>query len=160
MSTFEVRGSGEIQKLSKALKQAGHTELRKQLHKGLKAAAKPLVKEAKDAAKETFPKRGGLAAREGKIPFRSQLLTGSAPGLRIVAPGKYVVGKTVNATGRFRHPVFADGKKTRKEWSWVNQTVPGGRGWFDRRMQDSAPAVRPEIEAAMQRVIDKIVREG
>lgn len=154
---FRVTGANDFLKLSKALKVAGRTEMRKELNKGMRDAAKPLAKEAKQAALETFPARGGLAKRESKIPFRPQTRTGATPGVRIVAPGKYVVGKTVNASGRFRHPVHADPDKTRREWRWVNQQVPGGQGWFDRRMEAGAPAIRKELEKAMEAVAQKII---
>lgn len=158
MSDFEVRGAEDFLRLSKALKAAGRVELRKELHRGMREAAKPLVGEAKKAARETFPKRGRLADREARIQFRAQVRTGRDPGVRVVAPGRFLAGKAVNATGRFRHPVFAAKGATRKQWRWVNQRVPGGQGWFDRRMQQQAPAVRTRLEAAMERVVDDVVR--
>lgn len=157
MSDFEFRGADEFGRLSKALKQAGATDLRKELHGAMKRAGTPLVKVAKDASADAFPKRGGLSRRERKIPFRAQVRTGRNPGLRIVAPGKYVVGKTTNATGRFRHPVFADNSKTRRDWTWHDQNL-GNQGWFDHAMEGSAPTVLPELEQAINDTVEKIVR--
>lgn len=159
MSDFEVRGADEFLRMSKALKAAGQTGLRKELHNGMKRAAKPLVKDAKDEAAKVFPKGGGLARQMAKTPFRPQVRTGAQAGVRIVAPGKSVTAKLTNATGSWRHPVFADGKKTRRQWTWVTQ-----RGvkphWFDDRMKAEAPTIRKELEQAMEDVAAQIVREA
>jgi hypothetical protein len=158
---FEVRGAKELAQLSKALKDAGQTGMRKELTAGMSRAARPLLAVAKQAAQDTFPKQGGLADRERKVSFRVSVRTGAkTAGVRIVAPGRYVAAGAVNRTGRFRHPVFADSRKTRRDWTWTTQTVPGGQGWFDRAMNDSAPVVRRELEQAMENVLDKIVREA
>lgn len=157
---FEVRGAEDFLKLSKALKGV-RPELRKELHKAMRDAGKPLVKVAQDAAGDVFPKRGGLAARESRVRFASQVRTGAdTAGLRITAPGRFVVAKTTNKTGRFRHPVFARKGTTRKQWSWVNQPVSGSQGWFDRRMKAAAPQVRPSIEAAMENTVRKVIHGG
>lgn len=156
---FEIRGADEFYKLSKALKAAGRTAMRNELNKSLKRAAKPLVKVAKKAAGEAFPKTGGMAKREARIPFRAVTRTGrDNHGVQIVAPGRFVDAKTTNRSGTFRHPVFADGTKTRKEWTWVDQEVPDSTGWFDKAMQGSAPLVRPELEKAISNVIAEIVK--
>lgn len=157
MSDFRVDGADQFLALSKALKAAGRTELRRELNNGMKRAARPLVKVAKDAARNTFPSSGGLAAREAKIPFRPQTRTGRDPGVSIVAPGKYVVGKTTNANGTFRHPVFASGDQTRREWTWVTQRL-GNQGWFDEAMTGAAPMVVRELEQALQNIADQVVR--
>ena len=60
----------------------------------------------------------------------------------------------------FRHPVWADGDKTRKEWAWVNQAVPGAKGWFDKTYMEAAPDIRRQLEAVMGDVLDEIVREA
>lgn len=148
---FEVHGADDFLKLSKALKAAGQKELRKELHTGMRQAAKPLVKVAKREAGEVFPKRGGLAAQEAKVPFRAQVRTGATAGVRIVAPGKYLVAKSANATGSFRHPVFDTG-------TWVTQRLPGSRGWFDDAMSRNAPAVRKDLEQAVNSMINKVKR--
>lgn len=156
---FEIRGAEEFYQLSKALKAAGRTGMRNELNRAMRRAAKPLTQTAKDAAAEVFPKGGGLADREGKIPFRAVTRTGrDVHGVQIVAPGRFLAARTTNASGRFRHPVFADGTKTRKEWSWVDQEIPGSAGWFDRAMEGAAPLVRPELEQAIVNVQQQIVK--
>ncbi len=68
--------------------------------------------------------------------------------------------KLSNAKGFIRHPVFADPTKTRKDWAWVTQPLDGSVGWYDRAIVDNAELVLPELEKAIQSVIDQVVRRG
>lgn len=154
------KGADEFFRLSKALKESGQKEVRKQLHKGMRDAAKPLVAEAKKAAAEApIPARGGLRARIARTTFRAQVRTGATTaGVRITAPGKFVTVKLLNRYGRVRHPVHADPSKTRREWAWVNQEVPEAKGWFDDAMREHAPEVRDDVVKAMRAVPARIAR--
>lgn len=152
MTEFEVRGADAFFKLSKALKAAGKTELRKELHAGMRQAAKPLIPKARASARTHLPQRGGLAKAVSKSPIRVQVRTGrNTYGVRI-AVGNNRSGARGANQGVIRHPVFGDREH------WETQSVPPG--WFDDVMEASAPQVRPEVEKAMQRVIDTIVREA
>jgi hypothetical protein len=150
---FTIRGADDFLRLSKALKQAGRTELRKELHKGLKDGAQPLVPKAKAAAREKLPRRGGLAASVAKEPMRVQVRTGNTPGVRVVV-GRRNGGAQAANRGVLRHPVFG------RPGSFVNQSVPQARDWFDGTMRRHAPDVRPELEQAMTRVIRRVVDEA
>jgi hypothetical protein len=149
MSDFTVRGAGDFLKLSKALKAAGRTEMRKELNKRLRVAAKPLIPEARAEARRTLPQAGGLADQVARAPMRVQVRTGQQAGVRIVV-GKDRSGARAANQGLIRHPVFGNREK------WVAQQVPSD--WFDRPMQQSAPRIRPELEKAIQSVLDDIVR--
>jgi hypothetical protein len=153
MAEFEVRGADDFLRLSKALKQAGRTEMRKELHKGLKDGATPLLPRAKAAARAKLPQRGGLAAVVAREPMRVQVRTGSTPGVRVVV-GRRKGGAQAANRGVIRHPVFG------RPGSFVSQPVPQARDWFDGTMRRHAPDVRPDLERAMERVIDRIVREA
>ena len=157
---FEVRGAEDFLALSKALKAAGRTELRKKLHKGLRTGAKPLLPKARQAAKDTFPTENKLNAREAKTRFRIQVRTGKEPGVRVVADGRYVNVKLSNERGFIRHPVFADPSKTRKDWAWVNQKLPDSEHWYDRAMVDNVHEVLPALERVIQQVVNEITREA
>jgi len=165
VSDFEIHGADNFYRVSKALKAAGATGMRRELHNAMRRAARPLTKVAKGAAHEVFPKRGGLADREEKIPFRSTVKTSrDQHGVEIVAPGRFVAAKTTNEAGRFKKPVFGrvhpplTVAESRKTWTWRWQEVPGSEGWFDRAMEGSAPLVRPELEKALDNVIDEVIR--
>lgn len=158
-NNFEVNGAEQFFRLSKALKAAGRVELRKELNKELRRAAKPLVGRTRQAALTELPKRGGLAALVAREPQRVQVRTGAATaGVRIVV-GKRRGGAQSTNAGVVRHPVFARSDQTRKEWKWVSQKVPGG--WFDRTLERDAPVIAlPALEAAINRVAQQVVNEA
>lgn len=148
---FEIRGADEFLRLSKALKNAGRKELRKELHTGIRRSARPLIPKARAEALRRLPKRGGLAKQIAKEPARVQVRTGAeTAGVRIVI-GKKNGGAQAANRGHIRHPVFGNRDV------WVVQSVPPG--WFDEPMKDSAPAIRRDIERAMNDVAEKVVRE-
>lgn len=149
MSDFEVRGADDFLRLSKALKHAGRTGLRKELNKQLGDAAKPLIPKTRAVALERLPKSGGLAAQVAKAPQRVQVRTGKDPGVRIGVSKSNSGARGANK-GSVRHSVFGD--KTR----YVDQQVPSG--WFDDTLKDSARDVLPYLEQALENVAEQIVR--
>jgi hypothetical protein len=157
VSDFEVRGADQFLRLSKALKDAGRTELRKELTKGMRVAAKPLVAKTRAAARTQLPQRGGLADQVAREPQRIQVRTGRDPGVRVVVARRRGGARSTNV-GVVRHPVFADGSKTRSKWTWTNQNVRPG--WFDDTLRAESPAIRRDLERALETVADNIVREA
>jgi len=150
VSDFGVTGADAFFRLSKALKEAGKAELRKELNKGMREASKPLIRQARAAALRELPHRGGLAQRIAKAPMRAQVRTGAeTAGVRIVTTSH---DTAATDSGRLRHPVY--GHKDR----YVEQQVTPG--WFSQTLSNGAPAVRPELEKAIQSVIDKVIRGG
>lgn len=150
---FETRGADDFLKLSKALKHAGRTGLRKELNKGLRKGAKPLIPKAKAAARANLPRSGGLAAQVAKEPMRVQVRTGRTPGVRIVV-GKKRGGARSTNRGTIRHPVFGNREV------WVTQSVPRAKDWFDATMRKEAPRVRPHLEEALERVARQVVNDA
>src|SRR5689334_337574 len=107
MSDFSIRGADDFQKLSKALKAAGKTEMRKTLHKGMKDAVKPLIPKARASARSTLPKAGGLNKLVASASIRPQVRTGrNAYGVRVVVGDK--AGARAANRGVLRHPVFGN----------------------------------------------------
>lgn len=162
---FRVTGADDFLRLSKALKNAGRTELRKKLNQGLKQGVKPLTRQAQANLATAVPAR--LQSRAGKTMQVVQVRTGNNAGVRVVVPYKKrgaglgaSNARMLNRRGQIRRPVFADSTKTRKEWTWVNQPVPSALGWFDKTYSGGATEVRPALERAMQDVVDEIVREA
>ncbi|MGZ6838562.1 MAG: hypothetical protein ACXVGE_22085 [Blastococcus sp.] len=150
MSDFAVTGAEDFLKLSKALKAAGRTELRKGLNKGMRQAAKPLIQDVRDAAKRELPKEGGLNEVVAKSRIRVQTRTGAlTAGVRIVGTGQGLNGADI---GVLRHPVF--GHRDR----WVQQDVPAG--WFTGTLSEKAVTVLPALAQAVQDVLDSIAREA
>lgn len=164
VADFEVRGADEFLRLSKALKEAGQTETRKALHKGLRDAVNAVKPEAADALASALP--SGLSGRGKAVKQAVVVKTGADPGVSVVVRfGRAGRGlgasnaRQVNRSGTFRHPIYADGDKTRNEWGWVDQST-GGEGWFDKTYQNAAPQMLRALEGAMQQVIDQIVQKA
>lgn len=154
MAEFEVHGADQFLKLSKALKHAGRTELRRALNTGIRQSAKPLVGKTRAAARRKLPKAGGLAEQVAKEPQRVQVRTGAkTAGVRMVV-GKKQGGARGSNRGKIRHPVFGNREV------WVEQDIPEAAGWYDDTIKDDAPQVRRGIERAMQDVADKVVRDA
>ena len=148
---FEVRGADQFLRFSKALKHAGRTELRKELNRGMRTAAKPLIAKTRAEALRRLPQRGGFARQVATEPQRIQVRTGAkTAGVRVVVGKKRGGAKAANR-GVIRHPVFGNRDV------WVNQSVKPG--WFDEPLKDSAPAIRRELLQAMHDVAERVVRE-
>lgn len=153
MTIGSRRTARQFLKASKTLKAAGEFGMRREVHSSVKKAARPLVFQAKAAARAQLPKRGGLNRRVAGSPIRAVVSTGrNKYGVRIVVAGGG--GRAARAANRgvVRHPVF--GNRDR----WVPQRVPSG--WFDDTMRASAPAVRKQVKAALERTLADIARRG
>lgn len=149
-SDFEITGTDDFLKLSKALKSAGRGDLRKELNRALRDAAKPMIPKARASARARLPTRGGLADRVARAPQRVQVRTGRDPGVRIVAGNKGSGARSAEQ-GTVKHPVF--GNKN----VWVVQQVPAG--WFSEPLLEEAAAVRRELVTALEDLAQRIVRE-
>lgn len=142
-------GAAVFYELSRRLKLAA-PELRKELHKGVRTAAKPLVPAVRASARRSFPNRGGLATAMARKPYRTQSRTGAATaGVRIVGSK---VDPRINSDGRVQHPVFGTGRR-------VVQNVPSARGYFDRPITEGAPAVREELIRTLQEFVQRRLTE-
>lgn len=120
---------------------AGKT-LRAQLLAGIRSAAKPLVEEARKAAREQLPRAGGLNDSVANSQIRvATRLAGPRVGVRIT--NRSHGGKGANR-GQISHPVF--GHRDR----WVKQTDAAAVGWFDQTLRYHAPAAMVPIRASME----------
>jgi hypothetical protein len=157
-SDFEVRGADQFLRLSKALKDAGRSGMRKELHKGLRDAVNRVKPEAADALSAALP--SGLRAKGKKVKQAVQVKTGSNPGVSVaVRYGRAGTGigasnaKRLNQSGSFRHPVYGSGR-------WVSQSRPAATGWFDKTYTNKAPQLRADLERVLRRIADDIVWRG
>lgn len=154
MSDFSVTGADQFLKLSKALKAAGRTEMRKQLNKGMRTAAKPLIPIARAAFIAGLPHGGGAGEFVAAKRMRAATHTGRDPGVSIVVAKE---DPRLDSEGRLVHPVFnrkrADGKRV----TVVQQVTPH---IFSDAMSKEAPQIRGALEAAIEAVADQIVKEA
>lgn len=153
-------GADDFLKLSKALKNAGQKDLRKELHNAMKKAAKPLIPDARAAALARLPQRGGLAKRVAKQTFTVQVRTAEKlHGVRVARPRRFYASAQLNDKGVVRHPVHAKPGTTRKEQAWRTQPVPAAKGWFDEAMKQQGPQITQDVIDAMETVARKIAKE-
>lgn len=137
--------------LSKRMKRLGQGELRKQFHKDIQAAAKPLVPAVQRQAEARFPSRGGLNRKMAqKSRYKTQARTGlSTAGVRIIAPR---TDPRVDRRGRVQHPIFGrkgkpDEGKTNTGITWV----PNAVGYFSETLEDRGDLVRDELVSKLTR---------
>lgn len=152
-----VTGADDLLKLSKQFKAAGRITDRKDFHRDLTRALKPIVPDIKDFIRENYPQSGGLAERTAKRPITPKLKTGNkTAGLSVALKGVTIL--LAENYGRLRHPVHADATKTRKEWKWVNQIMPLGMigAYAKTRIQQ----YKPEISKAYRDAIERVLNGG
>lgn len=146
-----VRGADDFLRLSKALKEAGQAGLRKELHRAVTTAAKPLIPKVRAAALANLPKHGKLNERIARKPYRAQTRTGvQTAGVRIVGTK---VDPRINSQGRIAHPVFG------RPGSTVVQMFPEAKGYFDETLAGSAPQVRADVLEVLRTFPDRIVAQ-
>lgn len=155
---FAITGADSFLKLSKALKAAGETELRKQLHKSLRDATKPLTKKTQAKLAESVP--AALRSRAGKTKQAVQVSTGRDPGVRVlVRYGKRGTGlaasnaRLLNQGKGIRHPLFGDRDH------WYTTPAPAAEGWFDDTLTKEAPDVRRELERGLNDFAAQLARQ-
>jgi hypothetical protein len=152
MLDVQVRGANDFYALSRRLKNAGQGDLRKEFHRSVRSAAKPLIPKVRQAARDTLPKAGGLNERIARKSYRAQARTGAATaGVRIVGSK---VDPRINNEGRVFHPVFG------RPGSAVVQMVPAARGYFDDTLASEAPVVQAQITEELRVWADRILRGG
>jgi len=149
MADVTVQGAEAFLALSKRLKATGQGDLRKELNKALRAAAKPVSVATKAEARSRLPKRGGLAAAIARTPQRVQVRTGAATaGVRVVVGGKGGAARTTDE-GFVRHPVFGGSV-------FVRQNVRGG--WFSETAEKQTPAIREGVVSVLEDIVQKMAR--
>lgn len=141
-----ANGAESLAELGAKLKKLERGDLRRELLKSIRTAAKPLAEAARTSALGTLPKEGGLNERvaSSKITSRTSLSTRSARVRLVSSMGRRRL-RDIDR-GRLRHPVFGNRDV------WVTQQVTPG--WWTKPMEDGAPAVRK----AIVRTVDDIGR--
>lgn len=149
---FEIHGADQFLELSKALKHAGHAQLRRDLNTGLRKAARPLVAKTRAEARKRLPASGGLAARVARTPQRVVVRTGrDTAGVSIQVGRRRGDAARATNRGEIRHPVFGNTNR------WVDQRVPPG--WFDDPIKDHVNEIRRDLERVLEDMAARIVRE-
>ncbi len=147
----QVTGAEQLVRLSAAVKLYGDKELRKDMLRGLRAAAKPMVASIKEEALSDLPHTGGLNewVAKSRISPRTRT-TGKSAGVRISGAKSGHDLEAINR-GRVRHPVYGHNR-------WVSETVSSG--WWERGALREADVVRRDLLVAMEEVAAKIARSA
>jgi len=147
----------ELKALSVRLKAAGDGGLRRQLLKGIRTGAAPLVEDVRQAALDILPKSGGLNRYVADSPIAVRTRLTGTVGVRIVNTregarkgGERDFGSDL---GEVRHPVFG-----RRKGKWATTEVTPG--WFSKTLERRSPETTPFVQAAMDRVAAEICRLG
>lgn len=147
-----VSGSRQLAELAARLKVAGARDLRLQLLRGMKAAAKPLVPKVQDAARNQLPKRGGLNEHVGGQRVSVSVRTGArTAGVRLTTTAP---DTQQTDSGIVRHPVFGNRKK------WVVQKIPAATGWWSATLEREGPSTAPHLLEAMEVVAAQVQGRG
>lgn len=146
---------GHLAKMDKPVQNAFRKELR--------SAGKPLGEKVLTALADAMPKKGGLAERirsQGKVSVLANL----SKGVSISLANKTGIRMGAFEAGLVRHPVFGTANTTRqigtklvRQWRWVAQKVPAGKGKeaFDKEAPALAEKVANAATAAFVREIMK-----
>ena len=146
---ISVQGADNLEALARRLKEAGGTELRKEMLKGIREGVKPVIPDIRKSAESILPKAGGLndVIAKSKIGVRTRL-SGENAGVSVRGTG----GKQLSDMnrGRLRHPVYGNRS------TWVQQSIPAG--WFDKPVEKDIDKIRSSIQHVMEDVAAKIAR--
>lgn len=144
----------QLQVAARKLKRHGNAvAIRKEMVKGLRAAAKPGEKAAKASAMSLPANTGQSTGLRRRIASAIGIqVRASRNALVRIRVGRAKMGgqaslpQRMNRPGRWRHPVYGNRE------AWVTQTSRAG--WFDRPVL----ATRPQAIAEMTKVLQRIVR--
>jgi len=154
---LEIKGTEDLIKLSRALKQLGEKDAQRALTKGITKSLKPLKQEVKAHAAKALPRRGGLAKRVARTRLaHSTRKTGQRAGVRIEAKPSHTTLRDPERAdkGRIKHPVFGMAA-SRAPWELQDVT----KGWFSKPLEASAPDVRAELSNVMDDVAGDVLRK-
>ena len=148
-----VTGAEGLARLARAVKAAGRNDLRKDLLRGVRKGSKPMIPDARAAAAESLPHRGGLAAdvAGAKWVVRTRM-QGRGAGVRITgtwtSEGRLHDLSKLD-TGLLRHPVYGHRKQR-----WQAQAIRPR--WFSDAMEALAPEIRDELLEVIDEVAQRL----
>ena len=150
MTSLE-QGARELETVARRMKAVGRGDLRKELLKGIRVAAKPAVQDVKASARANLPRRGGLADQVARSSFGVRTrLTGNSAGVRIAGTSRSVKSLRAINEGRLRHPVFGNRKV------WREQRLEPG--FFTDPIEKRAPEIRRGIQQVMTKIANDVER--
>ena len=161
MASAEDMGARVFYEMSAKLKRAGAGDLRKQLHKEMKEAAKPLLPAVRRSAAARFPTQGGLNRHMARgARYRTVARTGAATAGVSIRANK--TDPRTDTRGRIAHPVpQRDGEPVRDDKGrrvMAVQYFPEAVGYFRDPIEAGAVGVRRELLDGLERWADEFLR--
>lgn len=157
MATVTGGGREEMHRLAAAMKTADK-ELRANLRKQFREAARPVVEATRNAILTSPSKHDGTLREEAAKTVAAQvLMSAKQVQLNIVSrgsrmpEGKQTLNGYLNDSKRWKHPVYGHRK------TWVHQRSHA-EGWFDKTISGQAEDLRRSAEAAMDETKRKLQR--
>jgi hypothetical protein len=148
---IEISGPEALERLSRRLKDVGagisqEGSLRKELSQAIMKSTAPLKIAIPESADKSLPRHGGLNRdiAGSKITTRRRTYS-RGTGVRVETRNAYAIGK-INQ-GHVRHRVYGHNV-------WVTQEVTPG--FWDRPIKEIGPAVRVELEVALNKIVKRI----
>ena len=152
-----VTGTADFADLSRRLKEAGETGLRRELYKAIDRSARDLAGEI-GSVQHLYPYLPNPYARvlAADLKVRVYKRSGRDPHLTIRAEGREHKRKLaqLDERGILVHPVFAQG--ARRGWTWRPQFSHVRPGFFTDPCENAGPQVRDEILGAMRETARKL----
>lgn len=157
--------------LSKAMKQAGAGDLRKEFHKSVRTAARPVLPKIRNSARARFPSKGGLNVHMARgTRYRAVVKTGAKTAGVSIRANK--TDPRTDTRGRIWHPIPRLGStrvqathvKTRK----VKTTYEGGETQRDDKgrklgavqyFPEAVGYFRDPIEGSAEEIRDDLVKQ-
>ena len=150
MTSLSVLAS-ELGELARGLRQAGDTDLLGEIQDAIKHAAGPIPDAIRGELRPRLPDRYADVLN-ADLAIGIQTRTGvSTAGVNVVARPRKVQRRRIrrlDEEGILAHPLFGNRRR------WLSQPVRPG--FFTDPAEAAAPRVRDEIEAALERVKEKI----
>ncbi len=148
-----MHGGAKLSRAAHKLRQAGREDLVRELGKGLRRGVRPLMRNVRAAAAEKMPS-GYAPVLLKDLRLRTVVRTRAGMAgllVRAHAPTRSDERDVANLDrGILAHNLFGDREH------WYRQPIPAG--FFTDPMRDGSPAIRPELEKAIDNVLDKIAR--
>jgi hypothetical protein len=161
MASADDMGARAFYEMSAKLKRAAQGDLRKQLHKQVREAAKPLLPAVRRSAASRFPSKGGLNTHMARgARYRTVAKTGLATAGVSIRANK--TDPRADTRGRIAHPVpQRNGEPVRDERGrrvMAVQHFPEAVGFFRDPIEAGAVGVRRELLDTLERWADEFLR--
>ena len=133
--------------LSALITRLRNAGVERELEVALRRAARPMADVARQGARDTLPRKGGLAEVIAATKFSTTVrISGNNVVAQVIGRSRHDLAALDR--GRDRHPVFGNRKV------WVNQRITPG--WFSRSERTAEAIAMKAMEAAAERVARKL----